>query len=241
MLTRAQQRKKRDGNSRKNNFYGDKSPSQIREEFKSFIIDKQHPCLAAQSVFHNESYELFVLEQLGSKSAALQMSKHIKSFIENKDQMNGRFVSLICCFKNPQDLSEMQFESLLWQQLQFLNAIDECSWDETVSDNPEDSKFSFSFDGTAFYVVGLQANSSRLSRQFNYPTLVFNLHTQFEALREKGNYSKMRDGIRARDTQLQGFVNPMMEDHGVSSEAKQYSGREVDESWKCPFLNQNSK
>jgi hypothetical protein len=31
----------------------------------------------------------------------------------------------------------------------------------------------------------------------------------------------------------------MLKDHGQGLEAPQYSGREVDESWKCPFLSKN--
>jgi FPC/CPF motif-containing protein YcgG len=67
------------------------------------------------------------------------------------------------------------------------------------------------------------------------PTLVFNLHEQFEALRASGRFTRMRDVIRTRDEQLQGSVNPMVSDHGYGSEARQYAGRAVDEDWRAPF------
>jgi len=67
------------------------------------------------------------------------------------------------------------------------------------------------------------------------PTLVFNLHAQFEQLRASGMFPRMRDRIRARDEALQGQVNPMVSDHGTSSEARQYSGREVSPDWQAPF------
>ena len=67
------------------------------------------------------------------------------------------------------------------------------------------------------------------------PTLVFNLHAQFEQLRASGTFSRMRDRIRARDRALQGQINPMVSDHGTSSEARQYSGREVGPDWRAPF------
>ena len=35
---------------------------------------------------------------------------------------------------------------------------------------------------------------------------------------------------------LQGEINPMVDDHGQSSEARQYSGREVEEDWQAPFV-----
>jgi FPC/CPF motif-containing protein YcgG len=67
------------------------------------------------------------------------------------------------------------------------------------------------------------------------PLLVFNMHEQFVALRAHGGYERMRDTIRRRDEELQGSINPMVSDHGESSEARQYSGRNLDHSWQAPF------
>jgi FPC/CPF motif-containing protein YcgG len=44
----------------------------------------------------------------------------------------------------------------------------------------------------------------------------------------------MRDTIRRRDAELQGSLNPMVADHGRSSEARQYSGRSVPDDWAAP-------
>ena len=49
----------------------------------------------------------------------------------------------------------------------------------------------------------------------------------------------MKTMIRKRDTAFQGSINPMVADFGTTSEAKQYSGREVSESWKRPLLHNN--
>jgi hypothetical protein len=119
--------------------------------------------------------------------------------------------------------------------LQFIHDSDTEPWDSRVSNNPENSNFSFSIGGRAFYVVGMHPKSSRMARRAPYPTLVFNLHWQFEKLREMGAYHKVRDKIRERDTDLQGSINPVLEDFGESSEARQYSGRKVESAWKCPF------
>ncbi len=45
----------------------------------------------------------------------------------------------------------------------------------------------------------------------------------------------MKSAIRKRDRRLQGSENPVLDDHGQSSEARQYSGRAVENDWKCPF------
>ena len=52
--------------------------------------------------------------------------------------------------------------------------------------------------------------ASRDARRAVTPTLAFNLHEQFEALRASGRFPRMRDRIRQRDEHLQGFVNPMV-------------------------------
>jgi FPC/CPF motif-containing protein YcgG len=44
----------------------------------------------------------------------------------------------------------------------------------------------------------------------------------------------MRDTIRRRDAELQGEPNPMVDDHGTRSEARQYSGRAVPDDWEPP-------
>ena len=45
----------------------------------------------------------------------------------------------------------------------------------------------------------------------------------------------MKNMIRARDMAFQGSINPVLEDFGVNSEARQYSGRAVEDNWRCPF------
>ena len=65
---------------------------------------------------------------------------------------------------------------------------------------------------------------------------MFNLHDQFEQLRQQGRYERMRSKIIERDLAFAGSVNPMLARHGTVSEARQYSGRNVAEAdWVCPF------
>ena len=107
--------------------------------------------------------------------------------------------------------------------------------DERVSGDPEDPHFSLTFGGEAYFVVGLHPHASRPARRFDRPVLVFNLHDQFERLRAEGRYEKMREKIIARDVALAGTPNPMLERHGDASAARQFSGRAVNDDWKCPF------
>ncbi|MEH6405651.1 MAG: guanitoxin biosynthesis heme-dependent pre-guanitoxin N-hydroxylase GntA [Leeuwenhoekiella sp.] len=213
------------------------SEDTIKEEFNDFILTNDHPCVMAQTVFSMDHVDFHVYENFGSLNTARKIYKDLEKYIANYDFDSNAFYTFLAVFKGRKDFSEKEFEELLWQQLSFLHEIDEQPWDESVSDNPEDPNFSFSLAGKAFYMVGLHPNSSRKARQSPYPTLAFNLHWQFEKLREMGAYHNVRDKIRERDFELQGSINPMLRDFGKSSEVRQYSGRNVGNEWKCPFLS----
>ncbi len=101
--------------------------------------------------------------------------------------------------------------------------------------DPDNPHFSLSFGGEGFFLVGLHPRASRPARRFSSPVFVFNLHAQFDRLREEGRYESLRSAILERDEALAGSTNPMLARHGEASEARQYSGRAVDETWKCPF------
>lgn len=208
---------------------------QMKAEFSQFILQSAHPCLMARSIFKSDHVDFHAYEQFGSKHTAEQILSHLKNFIANYDFESGNYFTFIAAFKDKKNYSEKEFEKLLWKQLQYLHEADDMPWDETVSPDPENENFSFSLGGRAFYIVGLHTDSSRLSRQSPFPAMVFNLHLQFEKLRERGHYQGVKKKIRGRDKALQGNINPMLEDFGHSSEAKQYSDRNVGNKWKCPF------
>jgi FPC/CPF motif-containing protein YcgG len=92
-----------------------------------------------------------------------------------------------------------------------------------------------SIGGCGFFVVGLHPGASRDARRFWHPTMIFNLHSQFEQLRAEGRFETIRDTTIERDVALSGSPNPMLAAHGKGSAAAQYSGRKVNANWKCPF------
>jgi FPC/CPF motif-containing protein YcgG len=143
----------------------------------------------------------------------------------------------VASFAGPKQRSTRSFERLLWRQLEALHELDreQFEWNPAVSADPEDAQFSFSFGGGAYFVVGLSPANKRWARRFPWPTLVFNDHFQFERLRARQQYERLRDAIRERDGRLHGALSPLLEDHGVNhSEARQYSGRDSGEGWVCP-------
>lgn len=211
---------------------------QIEKDFEKFIIENEHPCIMAKTVFMMNNYHIKAYDDITSKNIVAPVLEDIENYVSNYDFESNKFESLIFCFENNFE-TELAFEKALWTFLQRLHNNDDEDWDESVSPDPNDSDFSFSVKGKAFYIIGMHPNSSRLARQAPYCTVVFNLHWQFEKLREMGTYQKVKERIRQRDKELQGTINPILRDFGTDSETKQYSGREVEANWKCPFHHNN--
>ena len=211
----------------------------IRTAFDAFAGDLRYPCLAAKGLARRGTYALDVYGGLGSAPATRALADGLGAFARAaKTAGDGPFSAFVAVFARRPSMSEAEFERRLWGQLQDLHDRDDPSvgWDPGVSDDPADPRFSFSFAGTALFVIGLHPASSRIARRFAWPALVFNPHAQFERLRRDGQFDRLRDRIRARDEALQGHVNPSLADFGNQSEARQYSGRETTtHGWRCPF------
>ncbi len=210
----------------------------LHDSVREFVLDKPHPCVGAQSAFRKDEYWLGQYASLGTEESARALAEDLYEYTQEQIKHPKQFASFLAVFDGEVPEDEESFERKLWATLGHLDKLSrekDFSWDPQVSDDPENPKFSFSFAGTAFYVVGMHKKSSRLSRQFEKPMLIFNLHRQFDELRASGQYTRLRDTIRSRDKKLQGDNNPMLADFGDKSEARQYSGRQVGAEWKCPF------
>jgi hypothetical protein len=193
--------------------------------------------VGAKAALGTGSYRVGLYERLGSAGAAAGLARDLFWFAGEQEDLGGAFSTFVASFIEPTAADEAAFERLLWQQLQRLHEEDRLhhGWDPSVSADPDDPRFAFSFAGMAFFVVGLHPASSRFARRFAWPTLVFNAHQQFDRLRAEGGYERMQEVIRSRELGLQGNLNPNLGEFGVRSEARQYSGRPAEADWRCPF------
>ncbi|MBO9516434.1 MAG: YqcI/YcgG family protein [Porphyrobacter sp.] len=209
-----------------------------REELLAAVADARFPCVGAKSAMARGTLKTLVCHSLESAWDDVRIHSELLEWAKAYKQDPTGLRSLAIVFEGPLDLAEEQFEAAMWARLQSLADKDEWRgqpYDCRVSPDPDDPHFSLSFGGAAFFVVGLHPHASRPARRFPRPTLVFNLHDQFERLREEGRYERMREKILSRDVELAGTVNPMLARHGETSEARQYSGRAVGDDWRCPF------
>lgn len=213
----------------------------LAQRFRDFVAGDRFPCVGSKAALAKDAIEIRVFAPLGDRANDARLLDRLGAFarrIEAQDAGDSTVSSFVAIFEGPTDTDELRFEAMLWSQLQRLHDVDArrgVAWAPDVSTRPDSPDFSLSLAGHPFFVIGLHAGASRIARRFECPVLVFNSHRQFEQLRADGRYAKMQAATRARDTALQGGINPNLADFGDAAETRQYSGRAVDADWVCPF------
>ncbi len=210
---------------------------EAHDQLSQQIAGDYYPCTGAISVFAQKGYRFGLFPKLACDNAVRAVCHDLYEFCHEFPIIDDQLITFIAMFRGPAIESEQHFEDLLWSQLQAMHAIDSdfFAWDKSVDSDPMNNNFSFSIGGRAMFVIGMHPKASRLARTARYPTMVFNLHEQFERLRARGKFETMKQIIRAREMACQGSINPMLKNFGESSEANQYSGRAVSGNWPCPF------
>lgn len=215
----------------------EKELTSLEGNLRSFLKQKGYPCIGAKAALHKDQIFMCYADDILSAECDEHILESIYGVIRFFQENEAMYTSFAVVFSGPDNLSEAAFELAVWQRLQALHNLDseKFSWDARVSNNADEPNFSFSLGGKAFFVIGMNPNSSRKARQFETPAMIFNLHEQFERLREAGSFESIREQIRKNDLRFAGSFNPNIDDYGRSSEARQYSGKAVDENWLCPL------
>lgn len=215
----------------------------VHRSFREHVLDQDFPCIGGKSAINHDTYRFGLYQEMNTSGATAGLAHDLWEYAQERPSLETDYATFVASFAAPVARDEREWEQMLWSQLQSLHELDRRhhAWDSTVSSDPEDPAFSFSFAGTAFFVIGLHPQSSRYARRFAWPTLVFNAHVQFERLREQQVFERVRETVRTRDLKLQGSLNPNLSNYGELSEARQYSGRAVEEEWRCPFRARTGK
>jgi uncharacterized protein len=215
-----------------------------REQIRAFLSQKDYPCLAAQRSLKKEEFLVGLYGKFGAGEGWRELRASLLSFLAEQKRTGSPYLSYWAIFE-PETMSEEDFERGLWSELSLLTSEEDKSldWAPGKTTDPEDKSFIFSLGGCELFVVGLHALSSRKSRRFPFPALVFNAFSQFESFKEKGIYEGLVGAIREREVRFEGSVNPMAEEHGEKWETIQFSGKANPKEWKCPFhfLRQKEK
>jgi FPC/CPF motif-containing protein YcgG len=211
---------------------------ELQELLRDHVEAPDFPCVGAKAALAKGTLKVLACDRIDSAWDDLRIHDELLEWAGAYRADPGLFRSFAAVFEQPIKMTEHAFENAMWERIQSLSDKDVWrgqSYDPRVSPDPEDSHFSLSFGGEAFFVVGLHPRAVRPARRFSRPAMVFNLHDQFEMLRAQGKYETMREKIMVRDEAVAGSRNAMLARHGEASEARQYSGRQVDEAWRCPF------
>ena len=216
---------------------------EIIQDYFSFLQNREFPCIAAKAALGRQQVECMVVQHMACPRDDEKILQFLYAFVDTYRQSQDLYHTAAILFKQPEFVSEENFESEMWVRLQAIADLDAKShrYDPRVNPDPSSPQFSFSIHEEAFYIIGLHPQSSRIARRFKYPTLVFNPHHQFEALRQTAKYDNMKRAVRKKDVALSGSVNPMLEDFGNASEAFQYSGKAYDPNWQCPLKIHHAK
>ncbi|MCM2578702.1 guanitoxin biosynthesis heme-dependent pre-guanitoxin N-hydroxylase GntA [Streptomyces meridianus] len=216
--------------------------AEARGEVEKFLLGDRFSCLAGRSAWRQGGIDHRHYERLGSDESARRMARDLERFVQSADWSARSFTSFVATFEQPRGVDELEFESLLWQQLQLLHEYDAESyrWAEGYSSDASSGEFAFSVAGHPFFVIGLHETHVRLGRRPPFPMLAFNSHEQFARIKRAGMWDRLADKIRKQDIKLQGDINPNLYEYEQLSEARRYSGRPKAADWQCPFSARES-
>lgn len=211
-----------------------------RDAFADYIRSSGFPCVGAKAALVQDRITVMEAGDITDPRFDVEIYKGIERFIGTLERDTPVVQSLAVIYPASPEMDEAAFEAAMWERLQCLHNLDAIrgvEWAEDTDADPTSAHFSMSVAGEAFFVVGLHPGAHRPARCFRHPVMVFNSHDQFERMRADGRYDTMKRIIRKRDRALSGSINPVLEDFGNSSEAKQYSGRRRGEAetFDCPF------
>jgi len=219
------------------NFYTLEDLSTVNA-IRDYISVPDFPCVGAKAALVQGNVEFRVYRDIAQEDQATSLWFDLLAYVDTIDLKDPRVRSFVALFPESAPVSELEFEKLLFDRLGDLSDASKSlkfNWHEAVSPDPENPHFSMSIAGHPFFVVGMHSNASRNARRTPFPVLVFNSNLQFNQLKADGRYDKLKKVIRKREIMFNGTINPMLDDHGSSSEARQYSGRRLPDNWVCPM------
>ena len=148
------------------------STAERQAELQAAIADETFPCVGAKSALARGQLKVLVGHSLASAWDDVKIHSELLDWVRAYKANSRGLRSLAVVFEGPLDLTEKEFEALMWDRLQSFADKDEWRgqpYDDAVSADPEDPRFSLSFGGAAFFVVGLHPNASRPARRARAP------------------------------------------------------------------------
>ncbi len=183
----------------------------VHGQFRAFVLELRFPCVGGRSAVHRGTYRFALYPALATRDSTSSLLGDIRAFVTERQNPGVELTTFVACFVGPVPRDDRHFRALVRDQLRTLSLADTSPWDPAVSSDPDDPHYAYSVAGVAFTIVPLYASSPRWSRRFAWPTVIFNAEAVFHRLRDDGVLDRFRATVRARDTALQGAVNPELQ------------------------------
>ncbi len=197
--------------------------------FRTFVLSDRFSCVAGKAAVVRNSYRFGFYDMLGGERATAGLARDLCAFVSEYATMDAPYKSFAALFAAPPVADELEFERLLWRQLQSLHEADRRYFEYAagVSADPQSNTFAFSFAHTAFFVVGLHPRSERRSRALAFPALVFNAHEQFRSARDSGRFERIQRLVREREVRIAGFAQSQFSADGSGQRGAAVRGPHV--------------
>lgn len=182
----------------------------VHNQLRALILDTNYPCVGARAAFNQGAYRFSMYLDMASPEATAGLCVDLRAFVAEQPRMDSPFTTFVASFTGPHPKDWKQFNFRVCRQLQALHDVDPHECNPSTCPDPEDLRASFRFAEQAFFLIGFHAASTRWSRRFAWPTLVFNARHQFERLHEENKLERFQQIIRTRDRALQGSIDPTL-------------------------------
>lgn len=160
-------------------------------EIKRLLQQNNYPCIAALQSYQRKDYWLKCYENFGGYQERPDLREDLLNNLAEFEKSKSPYFTFWAVFDDVNNLDEDQFELNMWRELSALSPASNHS-----------RNYCLCIGGRVFFVAGLHPASSRLSRRFPWPALVFNTFEQFETVQ----------------------ANPMVELYSDLWESNQYAG-----------------
>lgn len=144
----------------------------MEKALEGYLKAKSFPSIDPSKQRQNYSMGLF--SEFGTSRSALRMWDSFNYFLQDLPNQKP-FHAYFAIFDEIEISSEHQFATLMQKQLQEpLNEhIEKIDPEERELYAPNDADYSLTINGAKFYIFGMHPKSSRKTRQFPWPVLLF--------------------------------------------------------------------
>ncbi|MEX2373018.1 MAG: YqcI/YcgG family protein, partial [Dehalococcoidia bacterium] len=108
----------------------------VHSALRALILDPDFPCVGARSALNQASYRFALYDELGTEAATAGLARDLFTFVQEQPSIGGEYSTFLATFDHPKTLTPLDFERLLWAQLEALHALDGSAWDASVSADP---------------------------------------------------------------------------------------------------------